>query len=106
MSDAVDRHIAKAFASLADVSARELEATAEALTSRRHPLHDFAGVFREVAWSRENDSEPSIARFHVREYVNRADEDLIGRLAGAEAPFWRHVRDAVLAFQEEQERAA
>jgi hypothetical protein len=50
MSDPVDDHIAKAFASLADVSARELEATAEALGHRRRdPLGDFAGVFREVA---------------------------------------------------------
>jgi hypothetical protein len=103
MSDTVERHIAEAFASLADVSVRELEATAEALTSRRHPLHDFAGVFREVAWSRENDSEPRIARFHVREYVDRADEDLLERIAEAEAPFWCHVRDAVLAYREERE---
>jgi hypothetical protein len=102
MSDPVDDHIAKAFASLADVSARELEATAEALGHRRRdPLGDFAGVFREVAWSRENDSDPHLARFHVREYLNRADEDLLGRIAEAEAPFWRHVRDAVLAYREE-----
>jgi hypothetical protein len=65
----VHEHIAKAFASLADVSVRELEATAEALTSRRHPLHDFAGVFREVAWSRESSSDPSLARSHVRQYT-------------------------------------
>jgi hypothetical protein len=102
----VDEHIAKAFASLADVSARELEATAEALTSRRHPLHDFAGVFREVAWSRENNSEPSIARLHVRQYAERADEALLGRIAEAEAPFWCHVRDAVLAYREEKDEAA
>jgi hypothetical protein len=106
MSDPVDKHIAKAFASLADVPARELEATNEALTSRRHPLHDFAGVFREVAWSRENDSEPSIARYHVRQFAERADEDLLERLAGAKAPFWRHVRDAALAYREKQERVA
>ena len=38
---------AKAFASLADVSARELEATAEALGHRRRdPLGDFSSVFR------------------------------------------------------------
>jgi hypothetical protein len=106
MSDTVDRHIAKAFASLADVSARELEATAEALTSRRHPLHDFASVFREVAWSRENDSDPSLAGYHVSQAVSRADDDLLARLEEAEAPFWGHVRDAVLAYREEQERAA
>jgi hypothetical protein len=104
MSDPVDRHLAKAFASLADVSARELEAMAEALGHRRRdPLGDFASIFREVAWSRENDSEPRIARFHVREYAERADEDLLGRIAEAEAPFWGHVRDAVLAYREEQD---
>jgi hypothetical protein len=70
------------------------------LTSRRHPLHDFAGVFREVAWSRENDSEPRIARFHVREYAERADEDLLRRIAEAEEPFWGHVRGAVLAYRD------
>jgi len=80
-----------------------LEATAEALGHRRRdPLGDFSSVFREVAWSRENDSEPRIARFHAREYVNRADDDLLARLADAEAPFWGHVRDAVLAYREER----
>jgi DNA-binding transcriptional regulator YbjK len=102
VSDTVDRHIAKAFASLADVSVRELEATAEAVSSRRHPLHDFAGVFREVAWSRENGSDPSLARFHVREYAERADEDFLELLAEAEAPFWAHVREAILASQQER----
>jgi len=101
VSDAIDKHIAKAFASLADVPKRELEATAEALTSRRHPLHDFSSVFRQVAQSRENDSEPSIARFHVNQAISRADDDLLARLEGAEAPFWRHVREAVLAFRKE-----
>jgi hypothetical protein len=103
MSDAVDRHIAKAFASLADVSVRELQATAEALSSRRHPLHDFASVFREVAWMRESDSEPRIARYHVREYVNCADDALLERIADAQVPFWGHVRDAVLTYREERE---
>jgi hypothetical protein len=98
----VDEHIAKAFASLADVSVRELEATAEALTSRGHPLHDFAGVFRDVAYSRQDGSDPRLARFHVRQAVDRADDDLLERIADVEAPFWVHVRDAMLARQEEQ----
>jgi hypothetical protein len=98
----VDEHIDKAFVALADVSARELEATAEALTSRRHPLYDFSSVFREVAWSRENDFEPRIARYHVREFVNRADENFLERIAEAEAPFWAHVREAILASQQER----
>jgi hypothetical protein len=101
VSDTVDKHIAAAFASLADVPAREQEATSEALTSRRHPLHTFSSVFRQVASSREDDSEPGIARYHVREYVERADEDFLERIAEAEAPFWCHVRDAVLAYREE-----
>lgn len=106
MSDAVDRHIAKAFASLADVSARELEATAEALTPRRHPLHDFAGIFRNVAGAREGDWNTNLPRYHVRQAVDRADDDLLERIAGAEAPFWAHVRDAVLAYREEREEPA
>jgi hypothetical protein len=101
VSNRIDKHITKAFASLDDLSKRELEATAEAL-GRRHPLGDFASVFREVAWSRGNDFEPRIARFHVREYVNRADSDIVELLAAAEAPFWVHVRDAVLACQEDR----
>jgi hypothetical protein len=100
----VEEHVAKAFASLADVSVRELEATSEALTSRRHPLHAFAGVFHEVAWSRESGSDPSIARYHVRESAERADEDFLERIAGAEAPFWSHVRDAALACRDEREK--
>lgn len=51
--------------------------------------------------ARENDSDPSIPRYHVREYACRADEDLLGRIAGAEAPFWRHFRDAVACREEE-----
>jgi hypothetical protein len=102
VSETADEHIAKAFASLADVSKRELEATADALP-RKHSLHDFAGVFREVAYTRGAGSDPHLARFHVREFVARADDDLVARLGGAEAPFWRHVRDAILACREEVE---
>jgi hypothetical protein len=98
----VDKHIAKAFASLDDLSKRELEATAEALSSRRHPLHDFAGVFRDVVYSREDGSDPHLARFHVSQYVSRADDDLLTRLEGAEAPFWRHVREAIRACRKER----
>jgi hypothetical protein len=65
VSDAIDKHIPKAFASLDDLSKRQLEATADVLGHRRQPLHDFVGVFREVAWSRENGSDPHLARFHV-----------------------------------------
>lgn len=102
MSETVDGHIAKAFASLADVSKRELDATSEAL-HRKHSLHDFASVFREVAYSRESGSDPHLARYHVREFVSRADDVLLARLEGADAPFWRHVGKAILACREEVE---
>ena len=96
MSDTFDEHIDKAFASLAHLSKRELEATAAALERRRDRLGDFASFFREVAWCRESDSEPRIARYHVREYVTRADDDLLKQIEDAEAPFWGHVRDALV----------
>jgi hypothetical protein len=103
VSDTVDKHIAKAFASLADVPARELEATSEAITSRRHPLHAFSSVFRQVADARSGGGwSTSIARYHVREKVERPDDAFLERIAEAEAPFWRHIRDAVLAYREEE----
>lgn len=52
-SDPVDKHLAKAFASLDDLSVRELEATADEIAGRRHPLHDFSSIFRNVANARE-----------------------------------------------------
>jgi hypothetical protein len=101
VSDAIDKHIAKAFASLDDVPKRELEATSEALTFHRHPLHDFSGVFYEVAWTREEGSDPHLARFHVRQFASRADDDVLVLLEKAQAPFWRHVREAILASRKE-----
>jgi DNA topoisomerase IB len=94
MSDPVDKHLDKALASLDDVPARELHATSDAI-GRRSPLRDFASVFRDVAYARENDSTPRLADFHLRQAVERGGEELSGRIAGAEAPFWRHVRDAL-----------
>jgi hypothetical protein len=97
----VDEHLDKAFASLDDLSKRELEATADALTSRRHPLHDFASVFSDVAAAREGGWSANLHRYHVRQAVDRADDDLLGRIAEAEAPFWGHVHDAMRASREE-----
>lgn len=99
MSKAVDKHIEKAFASLDDLSKRELEATAEA-QPRRHSLHVFASVFREVAWCRESGSDPSIGRYHVKQFVSQADEDVLALVEQAQAPFWGHVRKAILACPE------
>jgi hypothetical protein len=92
VSEAVDKHIAKAFASLDDLSKRELEATADLLGHRRHPLYDFASAFRQAAYSRESGDNPWLGRSHLRQSVERADHDLMARLEEAEAPFWRHVR--------------
>jgi hypothetical protein len=46
--------------------------------------------------------QPLRAAEREGEHVNRADEDFLERIAGAEAPFWRHVRDAILARREER----
>ena len=35
------------------------------------------------------------ARFHLREYVSRADEEFIAQIADAPAPFGTHVREAL-----------
>jgi hypothetical protein len=98
----VDEHLDRAFASLDEVPVRELEAVSEALGHRRHPLHDFASVFRDVAGAREGGWSANLPRYHVSQAVSRADDDLLARLADAEAPFWGHVRGAVLAYREER----
>jgi hypothetical protein len=96
MSDAVDKHLAKALASLADVSARQLHATAGAL-GRRSGLYDFASVFSDVAYSREHGPAPKLADFHLRQAVERGGGELAERIENAEAPFWRHVQAALQA---------
>jgi hypothetical protein len=62
---------------------RELEATSEAIGSRRHPLFDFSSIFRDVASAREGGWSTDIPRFHLREYVARADETLAAPGAAA-----------------------
>ena len=52
MSDAVDEHLDKAFASLDEIPSRELHATAEALERRRDGLRKYASIFRNVADAR------------------------------------------------------
>jgi hypothetical protein len=39
------------------------------------------------------------SRYHLRENVSRADEELAARIADAPAPFWRIVRDAIKTEQ-------
>jgi hypothetical protein len=35
------------------------------------------------------------ARDHLEQAIGRAEDALLDRIAEAEAPFWRHVRDAL-----------
>ena len=48
---------------------------------------------RDLAEKREQCE--ALARFHLRENVSRADEELTAQIADAPAPFWGHVRDAL-----------
>ena len=91
MSDAVERHLDKAFASLDDVPVRELQAPAEALERRRDGLGKFSSVFRDVADAREGGWNSNLPRFHLGQAVSRADEELVEKIANAQAPFWQHV---------------
>jgi hypothetical protein len=95
MSDPVDEHLDKAFASLEDFTVRELMATSEALERRRDSLRDFASIFRQVADARGESWGTDLPRFHLGECVSRADEQFAVQIADAPAPFWRHVRDAL-----------
>jgi hypothetical protein len=97
MSDVVDEHLDKAFASLDDIPSRELHATADALERRRDGLRKYASIFRNVADARGQSWGTDIPRFHLRENVSRADEQFAERIADASAPFWCHVREAVQA---------
>ena len=100
MSDPVDKHLDKAFASLDDVPVRELVATSEALERRKDSLRDFASIFRNVADARQGGWDSRLPRFHLEQNVRRADEELAEQIADARAPVWRHVREAVRSHQE------
>ncbi len=103
MSDAIDRHLAEALASLEAVPVRELEETAEALEHRRDGLRDFAGIFRNVAHAREGGWDTKLPRFHLGQAVSRDDEEFIEQIEDALARFWQHVREALLAHREAEE---
>jgi hypothetical protein len=92
MSDAVDEHLDKAFASLDDVPVRELMATSEALERRKDGLRGFANFFRNVAHARGGGRGTDLPRFHLgqgrlprRRGVRRADLGGRGTLLGARA---------------------
>jgi len=94
MRDPIDEHLDKAFASLDEYTVRELEATAEAIGSRRHPLHGFASIFRGVAHAREGGWSTDIARFTSRR-TSRTPTRSSSSASLREAPFWKRVREAL-----------
>jgi hypothetical protein len=85
------------FASLDAIPVRELELTAEALERRRDGLGKFSSIFRNVAQARGESWGTDLPRFHLRDYVSRADEEFAEQIADAPAPFWRHVRAGLKA---------
>ena len=87
MSDPVEEHLDKAIASLDDLTVRELEATADAIGSRRHPLFEFASIFRGVASAREGGWDDSLPRFHLGKAVVGANEEFEARIENAQAPW-------------------
>jgi len=97
LSDRVDKHLDKVFASLDNVPVRELVATSQALERRKDSSRDFAGIFRNVADARDGGWSTSLARFHLGDAVSRANEGFVEQISEAEAPFWAHVRDALRA---------
>jgi hypothetical protein len=82
-----DKHLDEAFASLDDVPVRELMATSEALERGKDGLRDFASIFRQVAHAREGGWSTDLPRFHLRESVSRADDELASKIADARTPF-------------------
>jgi hypothetical protein len=52
-----------------------------------------------LADSREDGSDPELARFHLRDCVSHNGDELVEQIARAEAPFWQHVRDALWAHE-------
>jgi hypothetical protein len=98
---------AAALDSLKQMSTRDLLRTARALedTYKRDAarMFRFAGTFRAVAFDRhERLKEPSrYTRIQVELPVILASSALAERLADAPEPSWRHVREAILAYQDE-----
>jgi hypothetical protein len=103
--DEYEVHVEKALEALRAVGYRDLMATSQALERTRFETVDlwrFGSVFGSVAGERQ-DSGASLARMHLRIAVTDSPAGLPERLEDAPEPFWRHVRDAVLAYREERE---
>jgi len=80
-----------------ELSVRELDATAEAIGSRRHSLHDFSSIFRDVASARDGGWSMDIPRSHLQENVSRADEQFAERIADTSAVRSSRATSAVTA---------
>jgi hypothetical protein len=65
MSDPVDKHLDKTFATLDEVTVRQLMATSETLERGRDSLRHFASIFRHVAHAREGAWGTNLPRFHL-----------------------------------------
>ena len=63
------------------------------LTRARHER--AAGVEDVTDESPQGGWSTDIPRFHLRENISRANEELAARIADASAAFWRHVREAL-----------
>jgi len=94
----LETHIDKALAELESLSDRELEATAEKLSRRRDGLRPFGFVFSGALGERKGQSWKS-SRADLETAIARADDRLLEQIEDAEAPFWRHVRDALAERQ-------
>jgi hypothetical protein len=68
-------------------------------------LREFGHVFSTVARARRGDGFGS-AFYHLETAIAHVDDRLAERIEDAEAPLWRHVRDAVLACREKGETSA
>ena len=95
-----EEHLDEAFASLEDVPIRQLQLTAEALERRKDSLRQFASIFRKVADAREGGWDNSLARFHLGQAVDHADDEFAEQIGEARFPFWQHVLKAVEAREE------
>ena len=91
MSTAYDKHVEQALAALEDLSARELEATAAKLVNRRDGWREFGLFFSALADERRGHRTWGAGDLPL----SSVDDRLRERIKDAEAPFWRHVRDAL-----------
>lgn len=97
MSTAFDEYVEKALATLEDLRARELEATAAKLVNRRDGWREFGLFFSALADERRGQRPWGAGELPL----SSLDDRLLERIKDAEAPFWRHVRDAVASREEE-----